>query len=96
MRPAVWTAPLSFWAIVLSVATLFELVLPTPQEEITHMNVNGNNYDMTITSAEAPDCTSSRTQNFWLTDTQPIGDSNGSCYIAQSTATLTIEMGGTI
>jgi uncharacterized oxidoreductase len=39
----VWTARLSFWAIVLSVATLFELVLPTPQEEITHMNVNGNN-----------------------------------------------------
>jgi hypothetical protein len=60
------------------------------------MNVNGNNYDMTITSAEAPACTSSRTQNFWLTDSQPIGDSNGSCYIAQSTATLTIEMGGTI
>ncbi|PMD20970.1 hypothetical protein NA56DRAFT_659457 [Hyaloscypha hepaticicola] len=60
------------------------------------MNVNGNNYDMTITSAEAPDCTSSRTQNMWLTPTDPVGNSDGSCYIAQSTATLTIEMGGTI
>lgn len=60
------------------------------------MNPNNNNYDMTITSAEAPQCTSSRTQNFWLTETDPVGDSNGSCYIAQSTATITTKMGGTI
>jgi FlaA1/EpsC-like NDP-sugar epimerase len=39
----VWTAPLSFWANVLSAATLFELVSPTPQKESSHMNVNGNN-----------------------------------------------------
>jgi hypothetical protein len=60
------------------------------------MNPNDNNYDMTITSTEAPDCTSSRTENFWLTASDPVGDSNGSCYIAQSTAHLTVEMGGTI
>lgn len=60
------------------------------------MNPNNNNYDMTITSAEAPHCTSSRTENFWLTETDPVGDSNGSCYIAQSTATITTKMGGPI
>jgi hypothetical protein len=60
------------------------------------LNPNNNNYDMTITSVEAPGCTSSRTENFWLTETQPIGNSDGSCFIAQSTAHLTVAMGGTI
>jgi len=60
------------------------------------MNPNNNNYAMTITSSEASGCTSSRTENFWLTATDPVGDSNGSCFIAQSTATLKTVMGGTI
>jgi len=60
------------------------------------MNPHNNNYAMTITSAEAPACTSSNTQNFWLTATDPVGDSNGSCFIAQSTANLRTLMGGTI
>lgn len=60
------------------------------------MNSAGNNYDMSITSVEAPDCTSDMTQNMWLTATDPVGTSDGSCYIAQSTATLTVEMGGTV
>ena len=59
-------------------------------------NPHGNNYDMCISSIEAPHCTSDHTQNFWLTDTQPIGDSDGSCYIPQKTATLTVKMGGTL
>lgn len=58
------------------------------------MNANGNNYDMTITSVEAASCKSSRTENMWLTATDPVGGSDGSCYIAQSTATLTTVMGG--
>jgi len=60
------------------------------------MNPNNNNYAMKITSAEASGCTSSQTENYWLTASEPIGDSNGSCFIAQSTATLRTEMGGTI
>ncbi|KAF7911159.1 uncharacterized protein EAF01_002667 [Botrytis porri] len=60
------------------------------------MNSAGNNYNMTITSEEAPACTSDPTQNYWLTATQPIGNSDGSCYISQSTATLTVIMGGTM
>jgi hypothetical protein len=60
------------------------------------MNPHNNNYDMTITSQEAPACTSSRTENYWLTATQPIGGSNGSCFIAQNTAHLKTVMGGTI
>jgi hypothetical protein len=59
------------------------------------MNPDGNNYNMSISSTEAS-CISDMTQNFWLTDSQPIGDSDGSCYIAQSTATLTTRMGGTV
>ncbi|KAM3065444.1 hypothetical protein ACMFMG_011437 [Clarireedia jacksonii] len=58
------------------------------------MNANGNDYNMSISSAEAPQCTSDPTQNYWLTDTQPIGNSDGSCFIAQSTATLKVVMGG--
>ena len=57
---------------------------------------SSNDYDMSISSSEAPACTSDRTQNFWLTATDPVGNSDGSCYIAQSTATLKVEMGGTI
>ena len=60
------------------------------------MNSGGNNYNMSISSKEAPDCTSDMTQNFWLTATDPVGNSDGSCYIAQSTATLKVIMGGTM
>jgi hypothetical protein len=60
------------------------------------MNPNGNNYNMSISSVEAPACTSDTTQNYWLTPTQPMGNSDGSCYIAQSTAHLTTIMGGTM
>ena len=60
------------------------------------LNSGGNNYNMSITSEEAPDCTSDMTQNMWLTATDPVGTSDGSCYIAQSTATLTVTMGGTV
>jgi len=58
------------------------------------MNPDGNSYNMSISSDEAPACTSDRTQNYWLTATEPIGSSDGSCYIAQSTAHLTTVMGG--
>jgi hypothetical protein len=60
------------------------------------MNSAGNNYNMAISSVEAPACTSDMTQNYWLTATEPIGNSDGSCFIAQSTATLTTVMGGTV
>lgn len=60
------------------------------------MNSAGNNYQMTITSAEAPACTSDMNQNMWLTATDPVGGSDGSCYIAQSTATLKTVMGGKV
>lgn len=60
------------------------------------MNPNGNNYNMTISSVEAPNCISNMNENMWLTATDPVGDSDGSCYIAQSTATLTVLMGGTV
>lgn len=59
-------------------------------------NAAGNAYSMTITSVEAPECTSDPTQNYWLTATEPIGDSDGSCFIAQSTAHLTVVMAGPI
>jgi len=58
------------------------------------MNRNGNDYNMSISSAEAPHCTSDPTQNYWLTATQPIGNSDGSCFIAQNTVTLKVVMGG--
>jgi hypothetical protein len=60
------------------------------------MNSAGNVYDMTITSAEAPACTSSRTENMWLTATDPVGTSDGSCFIFQGKATLKTVMGGHI
>jgi hypothetical protein len=59
-------------------------------------NTAGNTYNMAISSVEAPGCTSDMTQNYWLTATQPIGTSDGSCYIAQSTAHLTTKMGGNV
>jgi hypothetical protein len=59
-------------------------------------NSEGNVYNMTLTSVEAPACTSDPTQNYWLTATDPVGDSDGSCYIAQSTAHLTALMAGAI
>ncbi|EHK96943.1 hypothetical protein GLAREA_07781 [Glarea lozoyensis ATCC 20868] len=59
-------------------------------------NTAGNTYNMSISSVEAPQCTSDMNNNFWLTATQPIGTSDGSCYIAQSTAHLTTTMGGNI
>lgn len=64
--------------------------------DVSAINNPNNDYDMTITSNEASQCTSSRTENFWLTDTKPIGTSDGSCFIAQNTATLQTIMGGTI
>jgi len=64
--------------------------------DVSAINNANNNYAMTITSNEAPQCTSSRTENFWLTDSKPIGTSDGSCFIAQNTATLQTIMGGTI
>jgi hypothetical protein len=60
------------------------------------MNSNNNNYVMTITSLEAPACVSSRTENMWLTATNPVGSSDGSCFIAQGKATLSTIMGGNI
>jgi hypothetical protein len=59
-------------------------------------NTAGNVYNMSISSVEAPHCTSDMTQNYWLTATQPIGTSDGSCFIAQSTAHLTTKMGGIV
>ncbi|QSZ37501.1 hypothetical protein DSL72_008599 [Monilinia vaccinii-corymbosi] len=57
-------------------------------------NIHGNKYNMAISSVEAPNCTSDPTQNYWLTDTKPMGNSDGSCYVPQKTATLTVKMGG--
>jgi hypothetical protein len=64
--------------------------------DVSAINNPNNDYAMTITSSEAPQCTSSRTENFWLTDSKPIGGSDGSCFIAQNTATLQTIMGGTV
>jgi len=64
--------------------------------DVSAINNPNNDYAMTITSAEAPACTSDRTQNFWLTASEPVGGSDGSCYIAQSSATLKVVMGGTV
>lgn len=59
------------------------------------MNAGGNNYNMSITSKEN-DCQSTMTENMWLTATDPVGGSDGSCYIPGSTAALTVTMGGTV
>jgi len=58
-------------------------------------NGGKNNYDMTISSKEVP-CVSSMTENYWLTATQPIGQSDGSCYVPMSTMHLTTKMGGKV
>ncbi|TVY80727.1 Allergen Asp f [Lachnellula suecica] len=58
-------------------------------------NTNNNNYEMTITATETP-CISDRTQNMWLTDSTPVGTSDGSCYVPGTTATLTTKMGGVV
>jgi len=63
------------------------------------MNVNGNTYDMAISAAETT-CISDMTQNLWIgrnnnpEDPIPIGNSDGSCYIPGSTATIVTKMGG--
>jgi len=59
------------------------------------LSKNSNNYDMTI-SAKENSCVSSRTENFWLAEYTPIGDSDGSCYVPGTTMHLTTKMGGVI
>ncbi|KAE9368415.1 hypothetical protein N431DRAFT_547412 [Stipitochalara longipes BDJ] len=63
--------------------------------DVSAINDNSN-YNMVITSSEASSCTSSPAQglNYWKTATEPVGGSDGSCFIAQSTATLHTVMGG--
>ncbi|KAG9230174.1 putative allergen Asp f 4 [Amylocarpus encephaloides] len=58
-------------------------------------NSDGNKYNMSISSKEVT-CISDMTQNYWLTATQPIGTSDGSCFVPQSTATLEVVMGGRV
>jgi hypothetical protein len=61
-------------------------------------NSRGNSYNMAISSSEAS-CVSSMTQNFWWSvngTPTPVGNSDGSCYIGSSTATLVTKMGGTV
>lgn len=60
-----------------------------------------NNYDMEISSKEADWCVSNRFKNFWRTETDPVGnddgtDTNGSCYVNARTAHLTTKMGGIV
>jgi len=63
------------------------------------MNSKGNTYDMAISAAESP-CISDMTQNLWIgqnnnpEDPVPVGNSDGSCYIPGSTATIVTKMGG--
>lgn len=58
-------------------------------------NGGNNNYKMSIKSTEVA-CISDNTQNYWLTATEPIGNSDGSCYNPGSTLHLTTEMGGAL
>jgi hypothetical protein len=66
----------------------------------TILNPNGNNYIMSITAAEVS-CTSDNSQNYWIAvdnnpnNPQPVGTSDGSCYVPGNSATLTTKMGGT-
>lgn len=66
------------------------------------VNSAGNTYNMSITSVEAPQCTSDITQNDWIAgpggseDPVAVGNSDGSCYVSGSTMTLTVKMGGDI
>jgi hypothetical protein len=60
------------------------------------VNPGGNNYNMAISSVEST-CKSDPTQNYWKSVAGvpvPVGSSDGSCFIAQSTATLHTVMGG--
>jgi len=63
------------------------------------MNESGNTYDMAISAAETP-CISDMNQNLWIgrnnnpEDPIPIGNSDGSCFVPGSTATITTKMGG--
>jgi len=60
------------------------------------VNPGGNNYNMAISSVEST-CISDTTQNYWTAVggvPTPIGTSDGSCFIAQSTATVHTVMGG--
>lgn len=57
------------------------------------MNPNGNDYNMALSSTEVT-CISDMTQNYWLKEYTPIGNSDGSCYVPSSTVTLTTKMGG--
>ncbi|KAL2063520.1 hypothetical protein VTL71DRAFT_5325 [Oculimacula yallundae] len=59
------------------------------------LSKGANNYDMTITSEEN-DCVSSQKENFWLAEYKPIGNSDGSCFVPDSTMHLTTKMGGVI
>jgi hypothetical protein len=62
------------------------------------MNAAGNNYDMTISSKEVPDISAAKpATNMWLTATDPVGSSDGSCYIPASlgSCTLTTTLAGT-
>ena len=56
-------------------------------------NVNGNDYDMTMTSEEVT-CVSDMNQNMWLTPDHPVGGSNGSCYVPGSKMHITTKFGG--
>jgi len=63
------------------------------------LNPDGNNYNMAISASETP-CISDPTQNYWEAKDNnpetpvPIGNSDGSCYVPGSTATLVTKMGG--
>lgn len=65
------------------------------------MNVNGNNYNMSIT-AEEGDCESNMNENMWIAqnnnpeDPVPVGTSDGSCYLPGTSAHLTTKMGGIV
>jgi len=62
--------------------------------DVSAINNSANDYKMTITSEENPGCTSDKDQNMWLTDSTPVGGSNGSCYVPGSKMHLTTKMGG--
>lgn len=57
-------------------------------------NPGGNSYNLTIISTEAPGCTANPVTNYWLTDTDYVGSSDGSCWIDGTTAHLTTYLAG--
>jgi hypothetical protein len=64
--------------------------------DVTFIPSDGQkNYKMSISSGQVS-CVSDNDQNYWLTDTQPIGNSDGSCYVPGSSMHLTTNMGGAI